>query len=175
MTHRMLGTMMAAALVVGCADAEPMATESVVAPVYSLGQGPENFRTHMTGAEETPARPTQAQGQAIFQLSADGSELRYKVLIADMENVTMAHIHLGVVGQAGPAVLWLYPLSPPAQLIPGPSQGVLNEGVATAVDLAGPLAGQPLSALVDAIRAGNAYANVHTSQFPAGEIRGQVR
>ena len=55
----------------------------------------------------------------------------------------------------------------------------------TAGNLVGPLAGQPLSALVDAIEAGNAYVNVHTNDgvpptntgpgdFPAGEIRGQL-
>jgi hypothetical protein len=173
-THRKSCMMMAAVLVIGCGGAEPVATEPVVVPVYLQGRSAENFQTHMTGAEETPARASKAQGQTIFQLSPDGSELRYKVMVANIENATMAHIHLGVVGQAGPAVLWLYPVAPPAQLIPGPSQGVLGEGVATAANLTGPLAGQSLAALVDAMRAGDAYANVHTSQFPAGEIRGQI-
>jgi hypothetical protein len=39
----------------------------------------------------------------------------------------------------------------------------------------GPLAGQPFSALINALNNGTAYVNVHTNQFPAGEIRGQVR
>ena len=49
----------------------------------------------------------------------------------------------------------------------------------------GPLAGQPLAELVDQMRAGNAYINVHTNDgvapintgpgdFPGGEIRGQI-
>ena len=171
---RMLGFMAVAAVAAGCTDSEQVGTEPVAVPLYALGTAPENFRTHVTGAEETPPKATQAQGQAILQLSADGLELHYKIVVADIENVTQSHIHFGPVGQAGPPVLWLYPSAPPAMLIPGRSQGVVGEGVATAADLVGPFAGQPLSVLVDALRAGNAYANVHTSQFPLGEIRGQI-
>jgi hypothetical protein len=72
-------------------------------------------------------------------------------------------------------VAFLYPDAPPAQLIPGRSNGVLAEGVITADDLIGPLAGQSLDDLLDQIRAGNVYVNVHTTQFPGGEVRGQIR
>lgn len=68
----------------------------------------------------------------------------------------------------------------------GRTDGVLATGTITAADLVGPLAGQPLSALIDAINAGNTYVNVHTNDgaaptntgpgdFPRGEVRGQVR
>ena len=48
-------------------------------------------------------------------------------------------------------------------------------GTITEANLVGALAGQPLSALIDEIRSGNTYVNVHTSQFPGGEIRGQIQ
>lgn len=176
MMRRLLRVPLAAAIAAGCADAEPVGTEPIVAPVFAVGHGSGTFQTHVTGAEETPPKDTPAQGQAIFRLSRDGSELHYTIIVANIQNPIMSHIHLGPVGEAGPPVLWLYPSEPPLQpqLIPGQVEGVLGRGVATAANLVGPLAGQPLSALVDAIRAGNAYANVHTSQFPAGEIRGQI-
>jgi hypothetical protein len=135
----------------------------------------KNFRTHLTGAEEVPAVETQAQGQAIFKLSADGTELHYKLIVANIENVLMAHIHLGEAGENGPVVVWLYPDGPPPQLIEGRFQGVLAEGVITAGDLVGLLAGGNMADLIAEIEAGNAYVNVHTEQFPGGEVRGQIR
>jgi hypothetical protein len=136
--------------------------------------GPSNYRTHLTGAEEVPAVETRAQGQAIFKLSADGTELHYKLIVANIENVTQAHIHVGAAGVNGPVVVWLYPDGPPPQLIEGRFQGVLASGTITADDLVGDLAGQPLSALIDHINAGNAYVNVHTLANPGGEVRGQI-
>ncbi len=63
---------------------------------------------------------------------------------------------------------------PPPQLVPGRFNGVYAHGTVSAANLVGPLAGQPLSALITAMQAGSTYVNVHTSQFPAGEIRGQI-
>lgn len=131
-----------------------------------------NFRTHLSGEEA--GVETLGQGQAIFQVSKDGDSIYYKLIVSNIENVTMAHIHLAPPGQDGPPVVWLYPSAPPPQLIPGRFQGVLAEGVITQANLVGPLAGQPFSALIEAIENGNTYVNVHTSQYPAGEIRGQI-
>lgn len=133
-----------------------------------------NFRTHLTGAEEVPAVETPAQGQAVFQLSRDGTELSYKLIVANIDDVLMAHIHMAPAGVNGGVVAWLYPSGPPPQLIEGRVSGVLARGTITAADLTGALAGQQLSALVAAIRAGNTYVNVHTSAVPSGEIRGQI-
>jgi hypothetical protein len=140
----------------------------------ALAGGNRNFRTHMTGAEEVPPVETQAQGQTIFQLSKDGTELHYKLIVANIENVHMAHIHLAPAGANGPVVAWLYPSAPPPAPIEGRFSGVLAEGTITAADLVGPLAGHSLSDLVDEIQAGNTYVNVHTLQNPAGEVRGQI-
>ncbi|MDX1746234.1 MAG: CHRD domain-containing protein [Halobacteriales archaeon] len=89
-----------------------------------------NFRTHMTGDEEVPPVDTDAQGQAKFKLAKDGSTLDYKLIVANIENVLMAHIHQAHAGQNGPFVTWLYPVDgPPPQLIPGRFDGVLAEGL----------------------------------------------
>jgi hypothetical protein len=135
----------------------------------------ENFRTHLTGDSERPVPVvTNAQGQAIFQYSEDEDSLSYKLNVANIKDVTQAHLHLinNEETGTGPIVVWLYPDGPPAQLIPGRSQGTLAEGTITADDLIGLLAGQSIADLVEAIKAGRIYVNVHTTANPAGEIRG---
>jgi hypothetical protein len=134
-----------------------------------------NYRAHLSGGEEVPPNTSLAQGQANFQLGKDGTELHYKLIVANIENVTMAHIHLAAAGENGPVVVWLYPSAAPPQLIPGRSNGLIAQGTITASNLVGPLAGQSLDDLLAVINAGTAYVNVHTSQFPGGEVRGQIR
>jgi hypothetical protein len=142
---------------------------------YASPAATENYFARLSGGEEVPAVETNARGVAIFQLSKDGLSLKFKLIAANIENVSQAHIHLAPAGANGPVVAWLYPDAPPAQLIPGRFNGVLAEGIITANDLVGPLAGQSLDALIEAMLEGNAYVNVHTSQFPGGEIRGQIK
>lgn len=138
--------------------------------------GGRNFRAHLASENEVAAVPVEslAQGQATFQLSADETTLDYSIIAANIENITMAHIHRGAPGSNGPIVVWLYPEAPPPSLIPGAFDGVLATGSITAADLVGPLAGMTLDDLLDLLESGNAYVNIHTSQYPSGEIRGPV-
>lgn len=137
----------------------------------------QNYRAHLSGRFEIPAVvDTQAEGQAIFQLSKDGNTLQYKLNVANIENVTQAHIHLNPTSGTGngPILVWLYPSAPPLQLIPGRTDGQLAEGEITAANLRGPLAGKTLADLIALIEADNTYVNVHTTAFPGGEIHGPV-
>lgn len=131
-----------------------------------------NFHGHATGAQEVPAVDTKARGQVNFKLSKDGDELKYKLNVAKIDKVKFAHIHLAPEGQNGPVVAFLLSLQSPST---GEVHGTLAEGTITAASLVGPLAGQPLSKLLEAIEAGNAYINVHTDEYPGGEIRAQIR
>lgn len=135
-----------------------------------------NFRAHLTGDSEVPPVETRAQGQATFKLDRAGGELAYRLIVANIDDVFMAHVHLAPAGQNGPVVAWLYPPDgPPPEQIDGRFDGVLAEATVTADDLVGPLAGEPLDALVEHLRTGGAYVNVHTTAHPAGEVRGQIR
>lgn len=166
----LFSTIIVASFLISCNDnvnpSEPVLT--------SLFKNTTNFNTHLSGDEEVPPVNTQAQGQAIFQLSKDGSFLSYKLIAANIENITQAHIHLAPAGVNGGVVAWLYPSAPPAQLIPGRFSGVLAEGTITSDDLVGALAGMSLEDLITEITDGNTYVNIHTSQYPGGEVRGQI-
>src|SRR3989442_1779137 len=143
----------------------------------------------LAGINERPTpRDTHARGVAVFELSADGQSMHYKVIAANINNVIMAHIHLGDANTAGPVIVWLYPIGGPPPAAPGGGRfnGVLAQGDFDATKFVGPMAGKPMSALVENLTAGTAYVNIHTDDgvappntgpgdFPGGEIRGQVK
>lgn len=135
----------------------------------------KHYHATMSGGEEVPANSSRARGTTQFKLSADGESLTYRLQVANIQNVLMAHIHLAPAGSNGGIVVWLYPDRPPPSLIAGRSSGILAEGTITAADLINALAGMTIADLIAHFESGNAYVNVHTSQFPPGEIRGQIR
>ncbi|MDP3916112.1 MAG: CHRD domain-containing protein [Bacteroidota bacterium] len=145
--------------------------------VLKKGKVVQNFTAHLSGKEEVPLNDSKAQGQAIFQLSKDGTELSYKLIVANLENVRMAHIHIAPAGVNGGVVVWLYPSAPPMLLIPGTTNGILAQGVITQANMVGigPNLGLTFEGLIDHIKAGNAYVNIHTPLYPGGEIRGQIK
>lgn len=140
-----------------------------------------NWTAHLSAAEEVPTNASPARGQTILKLSSDGTELEYRLIVANLENPVAAHIHLAPEGVNGPVVAFLFGPAAPGG---GKTSGVIATGTITAADLVGPLAGHSLSDLVDAIESGDAYVNVHTNDggpvtnepgdLPGGEIRGQI-
>ena len=129
-----------------------------------------NYRAILRGSNQNPPVETNAHGVFIATLSADDKSLTFKLIVANMENVTAAHIHLGDSATNGPVVVFLFHSETPVAR----QDGILSQGTVTASDFKGPLAGQAFSALINAVMDGNAYVNVHSTQHPAGEIRGQV-
>jgi hypothetical protein len=80
-----------------------------------------------------------------------------------------------VSGKNGPVVVWLYPAAGKPKLIKGITNGELATGEITAANLTGPEKGKPLSDLVQDMKSGDAYVNVHTAEHKAGEIRGEIK
>src|SRR3972149_310030 len=133
----------------------------------------ESSIAHLSGANEAEPVDTKPHGVAIFQLSDDGMSIRYRLIVANILDVHMAHIHFAVPpAPAGGVVVGLYSAAPPAVLIPGRWNGILMQGTFTASNLVGAFAGMTIADVVAHIELGHTYTNVHTMANPGGEIRG---
>ena len=130
----------------------------------------DNFRTHCNGGNEVPPVDSDGQCQAIFNLTEDETGLRYKLIVANLEFVTQAHIHLAPAGQNGGVVAFLFGFEPGGVTV----NGILAQGVLTDGDLIGALSGMTIADLVAELETGDAYVNVHTQSMPPGEVRGQI-
>jgi hypothetical protein len=156
---------------------------STTASLAQFSAIPPDFVSGLVGDQEVPPRLTAASGQAQFKLIEDGNAIEYRLIVSDINNVVASHIHLGLPGTNGPVVAFLAGNFPPGG---GPVDGLLATGTIRSNNLVGPLAGQDLSVLIQAMRSGGTYVNVHTNDgvdptntgpgdFPGGEIRGLIR
>ena len=107
---------------------------AIVFSVVAVAQPPSarHFIAHLEGGQEFPVRETNATCQTIFTLSQDETQIEYRLIVANIDNVTAAHIHLGAAGANGPVVAFLAGDFPPGG---GRAQGVLAEGTITAANL----------------------------------------
>ncbi len=130
-------------------DAMSASTIAVAAPASQV------FAANLSSANEVPATESIAAGRAIMTLVTD--TLHYRLFVTDIDKVTMAHIHIGAPGVNGPVIVTLY------------------NGVGT-FDPATPISGTVTltPTQVADLLAGNYYVNVHSQDFPGGEIRGQL-
>jgi hypothetical protein len=156
-----------------------------VAPVAADEE--EEIRVHLVGYQETPLT-INTTGSADFKakIHSDGTAIDYELTYRDLSSaVTQSHIHFGRPAITGMIVLFLCTnLAPPAgvptpqacpqtnpatitgtltkdNVIPRPAQGI-DPGAAGFAEM------------LQAIRAGAAYVNVHTTTYPSGEIRARL-
>ncbi len=151
-------------------------TVVLIAMVPAVGMaakkaGGHAYKTHLSGGAVVPPVKTTAKGMAIFEPEMGGKELKYKLTVKDIENVTAAHIHIAKKGKNGPPVAGLF-AGPKKE---GKFSGALGEGTITDKDLVGPMGGKTVKDLIKALRSGELYVNVHTDKYPDGELRGQIK
>lgn len=152
-------------------------------------QGPSTFKLDLEGFQEVPAISTTGTAHLEFRIDDDAETIEFELTYDNLEGVGTtpfvtngvvgaAHIHIGARGtNGGVSVFFCGGGGKPA--CPTPSGTVT--GVITPANIVGPAAqgvnpGEPtaFAELVRAIRAGMTYANIHTTRWPNGEIRGQI-
>jgi CHRD domain len=147
----------------------------------AVAGGGKQIREKLTGEEEVPVVLTGAEGK--FKATISSDRVDYELRYEDLEGtITQAHIHIGQRLANGGIAVWLCGTA----TNPGPagtpvcpaSPGTVTDSF-TAADVVGTAGTQGIAAgefdeLVDAIRDGFTYANVHSSLSPGGEMRGQL-
>ncbi len=136
------------------------------------------FRAALVGTQEVPA--IFAAGSAIFEARVLDNDTRIEFQLT-YEHLTapplVAHVHFGQRGVAGNVSFFLCGGGgkPPC---PASTSGSVT-GTVVAANVVGPavqgIAPGDLAAILQMIRAGLGYANMHTPLHPGGEIRGQIR
>jgi hypothetical protein len=138
-------------------------------------EGKEFFQADLAGSNEVPPRDTGATGACGFVVT--GNRVNFSIYTRGLSApVVGAHIHLAPAGTNGPVrVPFIGPnLAGTNTVTPfaAPDNGILIENSFGASDVTG---GLSLDDVLNAMRSGGAYCNIHTTAFPGGEVRGQIR
>ena len=125
------------------------------------------YKATLNGKSERPdPTKSKATGTATFTIAANGKSISYTLKATKLSGSPQAaHVHFGKVGKAGPVII---------NICPKPCS-VPKSGKLTSKQFARQPGVANFAAAVKVIKAGNAYVNIHTKKFPAGEIRGQIK
>src|SRR2546426_9248082 len=169
---------------------KPLLLVAVSAALAASTAGADDkIHARLIGFQEVPAVSTQATGTFEATISPNGDAIDYDITYTGMQGtVTQSHVHVGQRSVNGGVVLWVCGTTlnvPGVTNTPGPAGTptctspnghftgtwmAANVQTVTAQQLGG-----NIEEVITAIRAGAAYANVHTLISPGGEIRGQIR
>jgi hypothetical protein len=146
----------------------------------SADQSALNMRATLTAFNEVPPKAT--VGEGTFRAKVEKGVIHYTLTYSGLSTpVLQAHLHFGQPAVSGGVFVFLCtnlgngPVGTPAC----PPGGGTVTGTITAADILNPSPDQGITpgdfaTALRIIQAGEAYANVHTTRFQAGEIRGQV-
>jgi len=174
-----------------------MSTVGLIA-ASAQGNGDDRNRgnqisARLIGYEEVPSVSTPARGSFRATIARDKESIEYTLSFDGIAStVNQAHIHFAQTSVNGVIVVWLCQgatRAPAAVATITPecptSPGGTVSGTITANSVLAQAAGSAgaaqqiqqfeLDEVIAAIRAGKAYANVHSSVSPGGEIRGQIK
>jgi hypothetical protein len=135
----------------------------------------ERFSASLSGAEEVP--PINTDGSGAFRMQIRDT-ITFTLTFDGLSSpLSVAHLHFGQTNVSGGVMIFLCGGGgQPA--CPATTSGTIT-GTITAANVTGPaaqgIAAGDLDSALEAVRDGLSYANMHTTNFPGGEIRGQLR
>jgi hypothetical protein len=173
-----------AALVVGAAALAVAA----FAFAGASGLGFKHISGDMTGYQEVPSVSTGASARFTAEVNKDGNAINWELTYSGLEgDVQQSHIHFGNVGVNGGISVFLCTNlgNGPIGTQACPQSGTIT-GTITAADVSPNIPATAAARtqgidtgefeeLARAIDAGSAYANVHSTRWPGGEIRAQLK
>jgi hypothetical protein len=161
----------------GAACVAVLAVALAFSPAQAHRWRPLRVSANLSGYSEVPAVSTNGSGYVELEVARDGSKINFELYYADLEgSVTAAHVHFGAKATNGGVSFFFCggggkPACPPAP--------AFIKGTIVAADILGPaaqgIAAGELDEVIAAIRNDVTYANVHSTLFPGGEIRGELR
>jgi glucose/arabinose dehydrogenase len=147
--------------------------EEALARLFQVFEEGKEFAATHEGGQENPPVVTGAGARSEFKVNDDGT-LHFKLTAtAAIQKATQAHIHLGARGQNGPVVVFLLPFNP-AGVDFGAGDVIAEGNISDANIIPRPGFVPTVANLLERMRQGRSYANVHTVANPGGEIRGQI-
>jgi hypothetical protein len=129
------------------------------------------YKAALSGQNEVPAVETSATGEAEFTVPANDT-MKFRVNVTGISNASAAHIHMGKAGANGDVIVDL--LNAPESKDKDTAYGMIFRGNLSDSSLKGAMQGKTLDDLTAAMESGDTYVNVHTTEHPDGEIRGQL-
>src|SRR6516162_6912408 len=160
-----------------------MLMAALMLPAAGTYAKPTTFTANLTPALEIPPTASTATGSATITLDPAANTLRVQVTFSGLtSNTVMAHIHcclasLFTNANVGVATTVLAFPGFPLGVTSGTYDHVLDLTSASSynpafVTLQGGTVANAEAALINGIQNGETYLNIHTVNFPSGEIRG---
>jgi CHRD domain/PEP-CTERM motif len=149
-------------MLLGTSLRRTIATSFAIVATASAAHAQTTFTAFLNGAQEAPVpRATPATGNGTVILNAARTQITVSLSFSGLTApFTVAHFHEGAFGTSGPVRLDIASFIVPQN---GGTGGTMTNVLFNVT-----------TAQADAMLAGNFYFNIHTSTFPAGEIRGQL-
>lgn len=145
--------------------ASVLAVAGFAGSVFAEHEG-QTFMAELTPDQEPMEVESNASGDAHVQFNEDGTSFEFTVNAENLENTLAGHFHSGPPGVNGPVEIPIFQNDEPMDY-----NGEVASGTFSEEDLTGEMSWDEFT---EAMVAGDIYVNLHTEQYPDGEIRGQV-